>query len=100
MKEVVISVKTPHGQSDQYTLTNRIMQCDTLAPAMASAQVDWFGKEMIIEKTSYMYKFKVDVPIPLLGQVDDLQGIAEAGYKSKQHNTFANVKTAEKDLQF
>ena len=40
------------------------------------------------------------VPIPLLGQVDDLIGVAEAGYKSKQLNSFVNVKTADKDLQF
>ena len=28
-KEVVMSVKTPHGQSRQYTLTGRTMQEDT-----------------------------------------------------------------------
>ena len=40
------------------------------------------------------------MPIPLLGQVDDLLGVAEAGYKSKQLNAYVNVKTANKDLQF
>ena len=40
------------------------------------------------------------MPIPLLGLVDDLLGIAEAGYKSEQLNAFVNVKTADKDLQF
>ena len=35
-----------------------------------------------------------------LGQVDDLIGVAEAGFKSKQLNSFVNVKTADKDLQF
>ena len=99
-KEVVICVKTPHGQSDQYQLTGRTMQGDTWAPAMASAQVDRFGKEMMVEEPSYMYKFKGQVPIPLLGQVDDLLGISEAGYKSEQLNAFVNVKTSDKDLQF
>ena len=99
-KEVVISVKTPQGQSRQYTLTGRTMQGDTWAPAMASAQVDRFGKEMIVEEPKYMYQFKGEVPIPLLGQVDDLLVIAEAGYKSEQLNSFVNAKTADKDLQF
>ena len=76
------------------------MQGDTWAPAMASAQVDRFGKEMMVEEPSYMYKFKGQVPIPLLGQVDDLLGISEAGYKSEQLNAFVNVKTSDKDLQF
>ena len=40
------------------------------------------------------------MPIPLLGQVDDLLGIAEAGFKSEQLNAFVNVKTSDKDLQF
>ena len=46
-KEVVISVKTPTGNSKEYELTNTIMQGDTWAPVQASAQVDSFGKEMI-----------------------------------------------------
>ena len=99
-KEVVISVETPQGRSETYKLTNRIMQGDTWAPSMASAQVDEFGKEMLLNNPSYIFKFKGQVPIPLLGQVDDLLGVAEAGYKIKQLNSYVNVKTANKDLQF
>ena len=55
---------------------------------------------MIENKPSYMFRFKGEVPIPLLGQVDDLLGVAEAGFKSEQLNAFVNVKTADKDLQF
>ena len=55
---------------------------------------------MLQEEPSYMYNFQGEVPIPLLGQVDDLIGVAEAGYKSSQLNSYINVKTADKDLQF
>ena len=99
-EEVVISVKTSYGLSKEYKLTSRIMQGDTWACAEASAQVDSFGKEMLEENPNYMYKYMGVVPIPLLGQVDDLIGVAEAGFKSKQLNSFVNVKTADKDLQF
>ena len=100
-KDVVISLKTNFGVSNQYKLTNRIMQRDTWACAKASAQVDSFGKENIIaEEPSYIFKYKGEVPIPLLGQVDDLLGVAEIGYKTKQLNAFVNVKTADKELQF
>ena len=47
-----------------------------------------------------MFNFKGEVLIPLLGQVDDLMGVAESGVKSEQLNTFVNVKTSDKDLQF
>ena len=99
-KSVVINVKTPQGQSDDYTLTNRVMQGDTWASALASAQVDSFGKEMITEEPSFLYKFQGEVSIPLLGQVDDLIGVAEAGYKPNQLNSYINVKAADIDLQF
>jgi hypothetical protein len=98
--EVVINVKTPQGLSNEYTLTNKVMQGDTWAPALASAQVDAFGKEMLEEQPSFMFRFLGEVAIPLLGQVDDLIGVAEAGYKSDQLNAFVNAKTADKDLQF
>ena len=76
------------------------MQGDTWAPAMASAQVDSFGKEMLEEPSSFMFMLNGEVPVPLLGQVDDLISVAEAGFKSEQLNVFVNVKTANKDLQF
>ena len=99
-KEVVINVKSTQGTTEPYTITNKTMQGDTWAPVMASAQVDAFGKEMIENNPTYMFSFKGEVPIPLLGQVDDLLGVAEAGFKSEQLNAFVNVKTADKDLQF
>ena len=76
------------------------MQGDTWAPGQASAQVDSFGKELIIEQPSYMYRFKGEVPIPLLGQVDDLLGVSIVGHKAEQLNGFVNVKTAGKKCQF
>ena len=99
-KEIVINVKTPQGLSQDYTLTNRIMQGDTWASALASAQVDSFGKEMLLEEPNFMFKFKEEVAIPILGQVDDIIGVAEAGYKTNQLNAYINVKTADKELQF
>ena len=77
------------------------MQGDTWAPAqLSSAQVDSFGKQMIKQEPDFIYRFKEEIPIPLLGQDDDLIGVAEAGVKTHQLNAFVNAKTANKDLQF
>ena len=47
-RKVVMNVETPHGTSQTYQITDRIMQGDTWAPAqLSSAQVDSFGKQMI-----------------------------------------------------
>ena len=71
---VKMAVKTPYGQSKEYTLSKRIMQGDTFGPVLASCQVDIFGKQMLEELPRFMYRFKGEVPIPPLGMVDDLLG--------------------------
>ena len=55
---------------------------------------------MINEQPSYIYKFKGKVPVPILSMVDDTIGVTEAGYKSDQFNSYLNVKSADKNLQF
>ena len=59
-----------------------------------------YAREIIEEVLTYMYKFKGEVSIPLLGQVDDLIGLSKVGYKADQLNAFVNVKTSDKNLQF
>ena len=71
-----------------------------LACDIPSAEVDSFGKEMIDEEPSFIYQYMGVVPIPILGQGDDLIGVAEVEHKTKQLNSFVNVKTADKNLQF
>ena len=44
--------------------------------------------------------YKDSLLVSILGMVDDMIGITEAGFKAQQMNTFMNVKTAEKNLQF
>ena len=55
---------------------------------------------MTIPLAIIIHRFMGEMAIPLLGQVYDLIGVAEAGYKSDQLNAFVNAKTADKDLQF
>ena len=44
---------------------------------------------------------KIDqLPISMLGLVDDIVGVTEAGFRAQQLNVMINVKTSEKGLQF
>ena len=61
-------------------------------------QVDSIGKEVEASNYGYMYQDKLSVS--LLGLVDDMIGVTEAGFKAQQMNALINVKTAEKGLQF
>ena len=70
-KSIVINVRTPYGVTDDYTITNKVMQGDTWASAMASSQADSFGKEMlyvqqaaVIEQTDLVYTRPQHIFIP------------------------------------
>ena len=99
-KDVALSVKTPSGLTEERTIKQIVMQGDTWASTMASVQCDSFGKELLEDNVSFLYKYKGYVPIGILGQIDDLIGVTEAGFKAQQMNVFLNVKTANKYLQF
>jgi hypothetical protein len=96
--DVHMAVNTPYGLSERRNLKNVVLQGDTFGSILASVQVDSIGKE--VEEAAYGYKYKDVLTVSLLGLVDDLIGITDAGYKAQQMNAVLNVKTAEKRLQY
>ena len=97
-KEVKMAVNTPNGLSERKSIENVVLQGDTFGSILASVQVDSIGKEVM--ETDYGYKYKDTLTIGMLGLVDDMIGVTDAGYKAQQMNAILNVKTAEKRLQF
>ena len=97
-KEIQMAVKTPSGLTERQTIRNSVLQGDTWGSILASVQVDSIGKECLKEGHSYLYK--EILPVGFLGLVDDIIGVTEAGIKAQEMNTFINMKTAEKCLQF
>ena len=99
-KQVKFKGKTPSGLTEEKTMNEIVMQGDTLSSTMAAVQFDAFGKNLLEEDVSYFYKYKGTVPIGILGQIDDLVGVTEPGYKAQQMNAYLNVMTVDKYLQF
>ena len=66
----------------------------------ASVQCDTFGEKYYSKKKclSSKKKYKGHTQIYILGQVGDLIGLTEAGFRALQMNL--NVKTLDKFLQF
>ena len=93
-----MAVKTTNGLTDRQVLKDIVLQGDTWGSLLASVQVDSIGKEC--QEAGYGYLYKDSLPISILGLVDDMLGVTEAGYQAEQMNTFMNLKTAEKSLQF
>ena len=71
---------------------------DTWGSILASVQVDSIGKDC--KEAGYGYLYKDVLEVNVLGLVDDMIGVTEAGHQAQQMNVFINVKTAEKGLQF
>jgi hypothetical protein len=90
-EEINMAVNTPSGLSERQVIKNCVLQ-------VASVQVDSIGQECV--QAGYGYLYKEELPISLLGLVDDIIGVTEAGHQAQQMNVFLNTKTAEKGLQF
>ena len=97
-EEIHMAVKTPGGLTTRQILKNIVLQGDTWGSILASVQVDSIAKDIHESGLGYMYKDSLQVSV--LGLVDDLIGVTEAGYQAQQMNVEFNVKSAEKCLQF
>ena len=89
-----MAVNKPSGLSDRQKTTNSVLQGDT--SLLAAVQVDTIGK--YCEDTGLGYRYKDTIQVTMLGMVDDIIGVSEAGYKAQQLNAVINTKTAEKGL--
>ena len=97
-EEIHMSVNTPGGLTERQILKNIVLQGDTWGSILASVQVDSIGKDIVDSGLGYMYKESLSVS--LLGLVDDVLGVTQAGFEAQQMNVILNVKSAEKGLQF
>ena len=87
-KNIKFRVKTPAGLTGEGVLQEVVLQGDTWASVAASVQCDAFGKELLEEEAPFIFKYKGYIPIGILGQVDDLIGVTEAGFKAIQMNSY------------
>ena len=97
-EDINMAVNTPSGLSERQSIKNVVLQGDTWGSLLASVQVDSIGKE--VEKTGYGYRYKDVLPVSLLGLVDDMIGVTNAGFRAQQLNAVLNARTADKQLQF
>ena len=97
-KEIDMAVKTASGLTERQIVSDIVLQGDTFGSILASVQVEKIGKDCI--DNGHYYLYKNILPVGFLGLVDDIVGITEAGHKAQALNSYINVKTAEKMLQF
>ena len=80
-KAIQMAVNTPSGLSERQEISDVVLQGDTWGSLLASVQVDSIGKE--VEASGLGYQYKDVLPVSLLGLVDDMIGVTDAGYKAQ-----------------
>ena len=97
-KNIKVRVKTPSGLGVEQKFSKLVLQGDTWGPIMASNQVDTFGKQLIEKEPSFIYKYKGNVPVGVLGMIDDLAGVSEGAIKAKHLNAFYKCENSRKNF--
>ena len=93
-----IAVKTQEGLSEREGVKSTVLQGDTMASILASTQSDNIMKGS--RQEGYHYQYKGVLSIGYMIQVDDTIGFTKPGYLAHMLNSYINIKTAEKMLQF
>ena len=91
-----VSVKTPCGETESFTLNDLIIQGSTFGSIKCSVQLDTLGREQLSSETGiglYLYKSMVEVPPLCLG-------VSECGIGSIELNAAINAKIESKKLNF
>ena len=94
-----VSVKTPCGETEKFTLNDLIMQGSTFGSIKCSVQIDTLGREHVSKDTGLvLYSYKNMVDIPPLCLADDILGVSNCGIESIELNAAINAKVESKKL--
>ena len=97
---VLMTIKNGGSLSQVRKLFQIVMQGDTLAPMTATSKMADLAEEWDSMEEEALFQYKEEVPIGVLGMVDDNIGVAEVGHKTVLLNAYLNAKTSEVGLQY
>ena len=99
-REIVMAVKN-NGDVSKFTKVKEVvLQGETLAPLIASVDMDTIAKDWLEKPDNKVYKYRDSVDLGSLGMIDDLMFIAEVGVDTVKANAFINVIGSSKGFQF
>ena len=98
-EECKVTVKTPVGPTDQFTLRDIEMQGTVPAPLKCAGQMDCLGRKCYAEE-DYLYNYNGCCYVPNLGMIDDTFAATRCGIQSVQMNALINTFIESKKLYF
>jgi len=94
-----VTVKTSVGETEEETVTDTVLQGETIAPLACSSHVDYIGKECV-QEGKYLYMYRESVGVPPLTLIDDSIAVAKCGVETLELNEYLNAKSNLKKLQY
>ena len=94
-----VTIKTPVGQTEEFSLEKIEMQGTVNAPLKCTGQMDSLGRIGYANQIA-LYKYNQNCFIPILGMIDDALGITDCGADSVEVNAFINTTIESKKLYF
>jgi hypothetical protein len=98
-EECRVTVKTPVGNTDEFTLTDIEMQGTVPAPLKCAGQMDALGRQCYTEE-NYLYNYNGSCLVPSLGFIDDTFAATRCGMQSVEMNALINTFIESKKLYF
>ena len=90
-KKNEVAIQTPVGITNRMSIPSIVMQGGILGAPMCALNIDRIGKDSL-ENKEYLYSYKGEVEIPLLGMIDDGLLVTECGIKSIEGNSYLNAR--------
>ena len=93
-----VVVKTPCGNTDQFTLENIVMQGSVFGPIKCTIQIDTLGRDCQ-QYNQGCFKYKNVLSITPLSLIDDCIGFSKCGADAVELNAILNTKIISKKLR-
>ena len=97
-KDARIVIKTSSGNTEQFSISNTIMQGTVWAGLMCTATMDKLCKRFYKED-NLLYKYRQEVSVPPLEMVDDIITASKCGTTSITINSMVQTFVNQKKLQ-
>ena len=97
-EDCFITVKTPCGESEQFSLSKLVLQGSVFGPIKCCVQIDTLGRDCLAEDKC-LYNYKNIISVPPLALIDDIISVTKCNVDAIESNTVVNMKIESKKLR-
>ena len=97
-QECFVKVKTPCGETEEFELSDLVLQGSVFGPIKCCVQIDTLGRDCLAQDKC-LYNYKNMVSVPPLALIDDIVSITKCDADAIEANAVVNMKIESKKLR-